>query len=81
MLKLLLNIVHRLNQLGSLLNQLMATAHLRRVDRARNGKHLPPLLNSQPRSNKRARLQGSFYHQHPMAQASNNAIALWKMVR
>ena len=74
------HVLRRLHQLGTLFDQGVATARLRRVDRTRNSKNLFALLARQTCGYQRAGLQRSLYHQHAVAQARNDAVALGKMV-
>ena len=65
----------RLDELGALADQRMATPRLRRVDRARDGEHLAPRLDGEPRRDQRARLQGCFDHQRAATQPRDDAVA------
>ena len=57
------------DQLGALLDQRVAAARLRRMDRAGNREHVAPGLDRQPGGDQRARLQRRLDHQRAAASA------------
>ncbi|MNT57656.1 hypothetical protein D3C72_1950430 [compost metagenome] len=68
-------ILSRLNQLGALAYQRMATARLRRVDRPGDCEHLSPLFHRHPCGDQRTGGEGGLYHQRPLGEPRNDAVA------
>ena len=64
------------DQLGALLDQRVAAARLRRMDRAGDREHVAAGLGGQPRGDQRARLQRRLDHQRAARQPGDDAVAL-----
>src|SRR5450756_110778 len=74
------NVVHRLYQFGTRLDQRVRSNVLRSVDRTRNRKDLTILFKGKISGNQRPALLRCFYHEDTQRKTGNDTIALWKCV-
>ena len=73
--KLFENVARRLDELGALLDQLVAAAGDRRVDRSRNGEDLAPLLGGETGSDQRTAFGSGLDDQDAARETGDDAVA------